>query len=230
MKKLFSAQPQVATQQEPTQAYNQRFLRQMLSGGGNLYHQPIMINEWHYYMTDEISEPSDYLDLLHCLNTATELDSLYIHINSPGGRLDTAVQLMSAMETSQATVTTIIEGECSSAATMIFLKGENMMVAPHASMMVHSWAGGAIGKSNEVLSSITHSVKRIDRIFNEVYDKFLTPEELLDMSKGADLYFDAEEIVERLEKRGFVLLDENGKVPETPKEAEHESLEEQVSQ
>lgn len=170
------------------------------SQSSNLFAKQISFWDFHYYMNSEVGSPQDYVDLLDVLNSASENDSITIHINSPGGRADTTIQLLAAMETCSAEITTILEGSALSAASMIFLKGDKMCVMPHATMMIHSWSGAMYGKSNEVYSHLEHNKKHYPQLMKRVYGDFLTEEEYKSIEQGADLFFDEEEILKRLKE------------------------------
>lgn len=155
----------------------------------------------HYYLVGEIYDPEQHIDLLTELETASEGDTITVHINSPGGCVHTAIQIMDAIDRSNAHVVTTIEGEASSAASMIFLKGHAMSVAPHSCMMVHTWSSWANGKSQEIVSNVMFNKSRFEALFDDVYGKFLSKKEIADLSMGIDIYLTADQVMERLKKK-----------------------------
>ena len=165
----------------------------------NLYAHPIVLNDYHFYLSEQIGHPSDFIEFLNCLNTATEMDRITIHINCPGGNVDTTVQILASMQACEANITTIIEGECCSAATLIFFAGDEKMVAPHSYMMIHNWSSnGLCGKAQELVSNLTHTAERIRQIYKQVYGDFMTDAEYIDIEKGIDLYLTGEEVIARI--------------------------------
>ena len=159
------------------------------------------ITETHYYLVDEIRSALDYIELLNVLTTASQDDSIIIHINSNVGCLNTAIQIMSAIKGCEGHVTTIIEGVAASAASMIFLAGHSMSVAPHSCMMIHTWSSGSYGKSQELVSAIMFNNDRFEKLFDDVYYKFLTKDELGSIAKGMDLYLDTDQIISRIKEK-----------------------------
>ena len=61
------------------------------------YKQTIPVNLYHFYIIDEIGDPVTFLDLINTLKTAEEHDTVFIYLNTPGGSLQTTVQIISAM-------------------------------------------------------------------------------------------------------------------------------------
>lgn len=165
-----------------------------------LFSQAKEIHEHHYYLVGEIGAPDFYTDLLHVLNTAEENDLITIHINSVGGNAFTAIQIMSAISTCKGVVHTTIEGEAASAASIIFLTGHYMSVAPFSLMMCHNWAGLMCGKGHEMIAHLDFNKRNFKALLYKVYSKFLTDEEIAKIEDGADLYFDADEIMQRLKQ------------------------------
>lgn len=165
-----------------------------------LFSQSKEIHEHHYYLVGEIGAPDFYTDLLHVLNTAEENDLITIHINSVGGDAFTAIQIMSAISTCKGVVHTTIEGEASSAASIIFLTGHYMSVAPFSLMMCHNWAGFMSGKCHEMIAHLEFNKRNFKALLYKVYSKFLTDEEIAKIEDGADLYFDTDEIMQRLKQ------------------------------
>lgn len=159
------------------------------------------VNETHYYLVGEIRSAIDHIELLDALNMASPDDEVIIHINSNGGCANTAIQIMSAINRCEGHVTTIIEGEAASAASMIFLTGHSMSVTPHSCMMIHTWSSGSFGKSQELVSDIMFNKERFEKLFDDVYDGFLTKAEQNSIAKGMDLYLDSEQILKRLKDK-----------------------------
>lgn len=161
----------------------------------------ITLTDTHYYLVGEIRGAYDHIELLDALNTASSNDKIYIHINSPGGCVNTAIQIMASIQRCEGHVATIIEGEAASAASMIFLAGHSMSIAPHSCMMIHTWSSGSFGKSQELVSDIMFSKDRFERMFVDVYQEFLSEDELSNIAKGMDMYLDEQQIIARLKNK-----------------------------
>ena len=75
----------------------------------NAYQRPVA-NIFDFYLTGNITEAKDYQDWNQILRTATENDGIVVHINSNGGEIFTAIQLMRSMADSNATICASVEG------------------------------------------------------------------------------------------------------------------------
>lgn len=153
----------------------------------------------HYYISESIGEPSEYVDIIHRLNTAAEGDVVYFHLNTPGGMLDTGVQMISAMKTTEAHVVTILEGSAFSLGTLIFLAGHEMIVHDHALMMFHNFSSGLCGKGNEMALELQATIEWFASLAQEYYVPFLTEDEVETIKRGQDKWMHAPEIRTRLD-------------------------------
>jgi hypothetical protein len=68
-------------------------------------------------------------------------------------------------------------------------------------MMVHSATFGAFGKQSDVISHASFVDKQVKTLMHSVYQDFLTVKELEEVLMGKEMWFDADEIVRRLEVR-----------------------------
>ena len=78
---------------------------------------------------------------------------IYIHLNSYGGDTDAALGVIDTMESLKkngATIITIIEGNVSSAATLISVAGTERRMRPNAYMRIHQVSTGICGKKSEI--------------------------------------------------------------------------------
>ena len=78
-------------------------------------------NVHEFYLVGEIQSSESYIDWYDTIRHAESTDVIKIYINSIGGDLFTAIQMLRALTESKATVICSVEGACMSAATLIFL-------------------------------------------------------------------------------------------------------------
>ena len=162
------------------------------------YKQTIPVNIHHFYIVDEIEDVSPYLELINALKTAEQHDTIYICINSPGGNLHTAIQIISAIKQSQATVITSLDSLCCSAATLIFLSGHKFMVNPNCTFMIHNYSQFTGGKGNELALQVKYQEEHFKTLADDIYGGFLTTDEINSVVNGKDLWMGSSEIVRRL--------------------------------
>lgn len=153
------------------------------------------------FLRDHISEASDYNEILNILDTCQD-DLFEIHINTPGGYLDTTIPLIYRIRNlNEDNVVTVIE-QASSAGSIIALASKNVMVIDHASMFIHDLQiYPAPGDASKAESYVAFSKKTKEKLFFDIYKYFLTDEEINQVLAGKDFYFEAEEIRRRLEIR-----------------------------
>ena len=153
-----------------------------------------------YYLINSIEENANYIQLLQILNDLTSNDEITIHISSPGGYIDTALQIVNAITLSAGIVTTKAEGMCASAATYIWLAGDNIYATPYSRFLFHTCSYGNWGKFNEVKDYGKFFEAWFEQTTRDLYKGFLTDEEITDMNAGKDFWFDSDEAVRRLKK------------------------------
>ena len=152
----------------------------------------------HFYISSIIEEPIKYVDMVFRIQTAGPEDIVYIHLNTPGGVLDTGVQIINAMKSTPAHVIAALEGEVASLGTMIFLAADEFVVHDNSSLMIHNYSGGVWGKGHEQIAALTSATKWMEDFMRRMYVPFMTEEEVQRILGGEDLYIHPPEIRERL--------------------------------
>jgi|TARA_R110000796_G_scaffold103257_11_gene212483 ATP-dependent protease ClpP protease subunit len=150
------------------------------------------------YLSGAIGMPEEYIEELQALREATENDTINIYINSGGGSVATALQIVNNIISCKATVVGCIEAECHSAASYIFLACDTWIVNPNSLMMIHNYSGGHFGKGNDLVQGVQETHKWILSIMRDIYIPFLSENELLSV-ETKDMYLTSEEISNRLE-------------------------------
>lgn len=165
------------------------------------YYEEIVSTKVHnFYISRPIEEPCQYTDMVHRIRTALPQEIIKIYINCPGGVLMSGIQIINAMQSTQAQVITFAEGEVGSLASLIFLQGHAFSVANGSYMMIHNHSGGSFGKGHEYLAQANFTTKWFSEFSKEIYTGFLSDDEFNRMIKGEDFYFTTKQIVKRLKK------------------------------
>ena len=165
-----------------------------------LYSRPIA-NLHEFYLSGEIESPENYVEWFQTIRHASEADIIKIYINSGGGSMDTAIQMLRALNETSATVVTSVEGMCASAATMIFLQGDNFEVSEYSMFLFHTYSGGTIGKGGEMWEQIQHERKWSEHLLRNIYKDFLTEKEITSLLENKDIWMDGTEVIKRLKRR-----------------------------
>jgi len=182
------------------------------------YEAPLAGKQYHFYISDSIGAPKDYVEMIQRIKAAGPHDVIYIYLNTPGGYISTGIQIISAMKMSQGHVVTVLEGEVCSLGTLLFLHGDEMVVNDHCLFMIHNHSGGAYGKGHEYLASATATARWYAELARDTYLGFMTEEEINRMLAGEDFWMTSSEVRERLQL--FVKhLEAEQKAKEAEKEA-----------
>lgn len=105
----------------------------------------------NFYIFGGIDETTskEFLQAFHKYEEYAEGREVKIYINSYGGELYSGWAITDAILSSSLHVTTIALGKIMSAATMIFLGGDQRQMQPHASWMSHQYSEYMEGKYHE---------------------------------------------------------------------------------
>jgi ATP-dependent protease ClpP protease subunit len=153
-----------------------------------------------FYISEMINSLDEYVNLLHTLRAASSDDHIHIYISSPGGSLNVGMSIINAMLSTQANVTTTLDGEACSMGSLIFLSGHNILVQRYSRLMLHNYSSTMNGKGHELESMMQSTKEMFEELATDVCDKFLTKKELKQMFDGKDFWFGPDEIIKRLNK------------------------------
>ena len=148
-----------------------------------------------------VESPAEHQEELYIMRQAKEGDLVNIRINTDGGRMSTVSAVQGIIDKSAAHFHAILEGDASSAGSMIFLLGHTQEVYPLGSMYIHTCQSGMMGHAQEMGSYGRYIEEYSSNVLDFVYKDFLTEEELSNIKTGGVIWLKAPEIEERLEKR-----------------------------
>lgn len=147
------------------------------------------------YFDDETSAAS----ILEEVRDLT-VETINVHINSPGGSVFEGVAIYQILSDHAATVNVKIDALCGSIATTIALAGDSVEMADNALFMIHNPAMGAFGESKELRSAADMLDTVKETIINTYAAK--TNQSRADLAAWMDkeTYFTASEALEN----GFI--------------------------
>ena len=166
-----------------------------------------------FYLSSQIGDAKDYIDWFHKIRNARQTDIINIHINCPGGNLFTTVQFLQVLRECPAHIIMHVSGACMSAATLIFLQGDEFIINEHSAFLFHNYSGGLIGKGGEMYSNVVHDRKWSEKLFRSHYEGFLTADEISQLMDDKDIWMDAQKVKERLESKNESLESEGKETP-----------------
>lgn len=162
---------------------------------------PVTSTEYDVHLYGAIGDTKYYTDLIHLFRNSTKNDKINLHISSPGGLLQTTRVILNAMNNCASDINATITGTVASAATMIVLNCDSIVVEKHATMMFHNYSGGALGKGQEITQRIESSNTVFKYLADEYYSGFLSEDEITRMLDGADIYIHGNDILTRMMNR-----------------------------
>ena len=157
------------------------------------------------YLDDVIEEPSNYRELISLLMTASENDTINLYINSPGGNLDSACAIITAIQCCNGQVQAFLMGATHSAASIITMYCTQVHVFNSAYMMAHTASFGSSGNTSTIKAHTDFTVTQVEKLLDDAYEGFLTKDEIAKVKNGVEVWFDNEQIVSRLKGRMKVL-------------------------
>lgn len=158
-------------------------------------------NRYDVFLDEPIGRPSEYRELNYLLFSAEENDRFNIFINSPGGHLDSALSIIEGLKNTQGYVTGIIQGECHSAASMIMMYCHEIIVLDSAYVMIHTANFGTVGNTGNVKAHTEFITRQVEKLLDDTYSGFLTESEMEKVKLGVELWFSADEVRERMDRR-----------------------------
>jgi ATP-dependent protease ClpP protease subunit len=156
------------------------------------------------FLDEDIGAPSKYRELISALYSASEMDVFNLIINSSGGAAASCGAIVEAIQGTDATVRAVLLGDCHSAASIIALNCDEVIVSDSATMMIHTASFGTSGNTHLVKGYVDFSHKVINKLLDKTYTGFLSEQELNNVKMGHEVWLDSEEIGQRLTKRAEI--------------------------
>jgi ATP-dependent Clp protease protease subunit len=157
--------------------------------------------DYWFYLSTQIGAPCLYTDMIHTIRSAGPSSVIYLCINTPGGRLDTGIQLINAIKSSNATVVGVLDAEASSMGSILLLAADEYIIHDNCRMMFHDFSGGTSnGKGNEQIKELTAAIQLYNKLLKSICVPFLSTDEVERIIKGEDFWMDSDQIRERLTK------------------------------
>ena len=159
--------------------------------------------DYWFYLSTQIGAPSLYTDMIHTIRSASADSVIYLCVNTPGGRLDTGIQLINAIKSSKATIVGVLDAEASSMGSIILLAADQYIINDNCRMMFHDFSGGTSnGKGNEQIKELTAAIQLYNKLLKSVCVPFLSTDEVERIIKGEDFWMDSDQIRVRLSNIG----------------------------
>lgn len=172
-----------------------------------VYSRTQVSNTYKVFLDEPIAEPSKYRTVYSTLDAATENDIVEIHLNTPGGQVSSALQIVNAISLCKATTIAICHADVASAGTMIALNCDKVQITPHNRWMIHAPSYGVNGHMQTISEQVKFDTEYLIALCEDMYFGFLSQEEINDMIKNKkEIWLGEDEIMRRLHKRQEILI------------------------
>jgi len=168
---------------------------------------PIRVEMNHIYFYSEVDRDSirELMEGLreaeaYCLRTKRQMNlkkvPIYLHINSYGGCIFSALNAIDYIEACNVPVYTIIEGSTASAGTLISVCGKKRFIRPNAHMLIHQLSSECWGKMSEIEDEVSN-LKALMVKLKSIYKEHTSiPKNELKRLLKHDLWLNAEQSLE----------------------------------
>ena len=152
------------------------------------------------FLNGEISDETWYGDEVTPQLFKDELNAdsgdITVWINSPGGDVFAAAQIYNMLRDYKGHVTVKIDGLAASAASVIAVAGDTVLVSPVAMMMIHNPATIAMGNTKDMEAAIAMLNEVKDSILNAYVDKTGLSRNKLSKMMDDETWFNSKKAVE----------------------------------
>jgi ATP-dependent protease ClpP protease subunit len=149
------------------------------------------------HICKEIEGPEKFIEILSVINSAEEGDTIIFNLNTPGGRSDTTIMLLDALDDCKALLIGKVSGEVASAGTMLLMAMDEIQVATWGNLMIHNYSQGMFGKGGEIAKRMKFEIPHLSKMYHSLYSDFLTEEEIDTVVNDGDIYCDKQDILIR---------------------------------
>lgn len=142
---------------------------------------------------DDFSEVSQFAQLVSVLDDAKAGDVVQIRLSTVGGALHAIVPLINAMQNTDAHVHIHVESDCASAGTILMMIADSVFINEYANIMLHTCQYSYGGHAGNMDAYVKYTTEKVEKLMREVYEDFLTEDEIDRMLDGKEIWLDAEE-------------------------------------
>lgn len=108
-----------------------------------------IMTEKPWYEEGEERKDNYLRDFIDSMQELKEIDNLDIHINSPGGALFAGITMYNLLKNMKAKKKVFVDGSAASAASVVAMAGDEIIIPKNAFLMVHKPMMSAFGNAND---------------------------------------------------------------------------------
>lgn len=102
---------------------------------------------------------------------AIETEEIHLRINSPGGRVWEGVTMLNAIRRHPSKITAYVDGLAASAASVVAMGADEVVMSRNAQMMIHDASGFVMGNAQDMQEMAEFLAKQSDNLANAYKDK-----------------------------------------------------------
>lgn len=130
------------------------------------------------FFHDEVTDES-VLGLVKQIHEMSNLREITIFIKSDGGDLYSGLSAMDHMRSSPVRITTVADGLCASAASIMLLGGRKRLIMENAHVLIHQLTSDFSGKYEELKTEEKHLSNLMERMVKLYMNETRIPEKKL---------------------------------------------------
>lgn len=158
----------------------------------------------HIYFYSDVDQDT-CLDLNRKINDLTkellkvaidydcEPPNIYLHINSNGGCLLSALATVDAIKNSRIPIISIVEGCAASAATIISMSCHKRYITPNSFMLIHQLSTGVYGKYEEIKDDFINDTTFMERLYELYREHTNMDDKKIKTVMSRDIWWDMKE-------------------------------------
>lgn len=168
---------------------------------------------------DYIESPTQFSNMIDALGMMDSDDEMIVNIQSGGGCLSTTDTILHALRKTKGKVHFVATGFNASAATILLLDAPSFELSSDFKALIHCGSIGDAGNLNEMRQSAGFHIKHMETLLRDTYAGFLSEQEIEDMLNGKDVLLDAQQWMERADKRNEWFEEQTQKLVEAAEKA-----------
>lgn len=149
---------------------------------------------------------AQFAELVDYLNNACEGDIAHIKISTPGGALHSILPLMAAMRNTDAHIAMHVESDTASCGTILMMLADEVYINPYTTIMLHSASYGYYNHQANMDAHVKHSTHMLESLMRDVYQYFLSEQEIARLLDGKEIYLTDEDCYDRFKRRDEAIL------------------------
>ena len=169
----------------------------------------------HVRFSTEIGDPEKYSDFLLLLDRLDSNDHVFLHLAGKGGQVRTTIQLVNAIQSSKARVTTVVEAPVYSAHAFLAVSGDDSIIHPTVMFMFHRTSlygkhravcNKQRGKVDRTISAefkcrdyVRHTLAIDREMMQRLVGHILSADEFKRMMRGHDIILHGGQVANRLQ-------------------------------